>query len=95
VATITARPDNLKPCTRAAVGAFAGMSLQFSNAKTSTGYRADFFFNAVDNGINARKSENIGFYGPFASVSAGLGDRTTPFSRNRAMREWRYVLISS
>ncbi len=55
------------------VGGFAGMSLKFPNAKVSVGYRADFFFGAVDNGIDTRKSQNVGFYGPFATVSVGLG----------------------
>ena len=37
------------------------------------GYRADVFFGAMDGGIETRKSENVGFYGPFASVSVGIG----------------------
>jgi len=56
------------------LGGFAGLSLKFPNAKMSIGYRADFFFNAVDGGIDARKSENRGFYGPFASISIGVGN---------------------
>jgi hypothetical protein len=55
------------------VGGFAGMSLKFPNAKVSVGYRADFFFGAVDNGIDTRKSQNVGFYGPFATIDVGLG----------------------
>jgi len=55
------------------VGGFAGLSLKFPNAKVSVGYRADFFFNAVDNGIDTRHVVNEGFYGPFASISVGLG----------------------
>ena len=55
------------------VGGFAGLSFQIQNFKVSAGYRADLFFNAMDGGIDTRKSENIGFYGPFASVSVGLG----------------------
>jgi hypothetical protein len=55
------------------VGGFAGFSLKFPNAKVSVGYRADFFFNAVDNGIDTRHTANEGFYGPFASISMGLG----------------------
>lgn len=27
----------------------------------------------MDGGIDTAKSENVGFYGPFASVSAGIG----------------------
>jgi hypothetical protein len=56
------------------VGGFAGVSYTLNGrAKLSLGYRADFFFGAIDGGIETRKSENVGFYGPFASVSVGLG----------------------
>ncbi len=55
------------------VGGFAGASYRIENFKVSFGYRADFFFGAVDGGVDARKSETLGFYGPFASVSVGLG----------------------
>jgi iron complex outermembrane receptor protein len=55
------------------VGGFAGLSFQVQNFKVSAGYRADFFFGAMDGGIDTHKSENVGFYGPFASVSVGLG----------------------
>jgi hypothetical protein len=55
------------------LGGFAGVSLKFPNAKVSMGYRADFFFNAVDNGIDTRHVVSEGFYGPFASISVGLG----------------------
>lgn len=54
-------------------GGFLGMSLKFPNAKVSVGYRGDFFFGAMDNGIDARKSTTLGFYGPFATISIGLG----------------------
>jgi hypothetical protein len=56
------------------IGGFAGLSLRFPNAKVSLGYRADYYFNAMDGGFAARKSEDRGFYGPFASISVGLGD---------------------
>ena len=56
------------------VGGFAGVSWRTSNAKISFGYRADMFFGAIDGGIDAAKKENRGFYGPFASISIGLGD---------------------
>jgi hypothetical protein len=56
------------------LGGFAGLSLDFPNAKISLGYRADLFLNAVDGGIDTRKSENRGFFGPFANISVGLGD---------------------
>jgi hypothetical protein len=55
------------------IGGFAGLSFQYSAAKISAGYRADLFFSAMDGGIDAAKKENVGFYGPFASVSIGLG----------------------
>ncbi len=55
------------------VGGFAGASLRFPNAKVSLGYRADFFFNAVDTGIDTTNSSTVGFYGPFATISVGLG----------------------
>ncbi|HEV2562576.1 MAG TPA: hypothetical protein VGT78_10580 [Rhizomicrobium sp.] len=56
------------------VGGFAGLSFRYTDAKISLGYRADMFFGAMDGGIDMRKSENRGFYGPFASVSVGIGD---------------------
>jgi iron complex outermembrane recepter protein len=55
-------------------GGFAGVSLRYADAKVSLGYRADFFFGAIDGGIDTRKNENRGFFGPFASISIGLGD---------------------
>ncbi|HEY5237787.1 MAG TPA: Lpg1974 family pore-forming outer membrane protein [Rhizomicrobium sp.] len=55
------------------LGGFAGLSWRTPNAKVSVGYRADFFFGAMDGGIDAARRENVGFYGPFASVSVGIG----------------------
>jgi len=55
------------------LGAFAGLSLRKRNAKVSFGYRADFFFRAVDTGIDARHTKDLGFYGPYATISIGLG----------------------
>jgi hypothetical protein len=55
------------------VGGFAGFSLKFPNAKVSLGYRADFFFGAMDGGIDARKTYDRTFHGPFAKISIGLG----------------------
>jgi iron complex outermembrane receptor protein len=55
------------------IGAFAGLSFRYAAAKVSFGYRADLFFNAMDGGIDTANKENVGFYGPFASVSVGLG----------------------
>lgn len=56
------------------LGGFAGISFRYSDAKVSFGYRADYFFCAMDGGIDTRKSENLGFKGPYASISIGLGD---------------------
>jgi hypothetical protein len=55
------------------VGGFAGISFNYPNAKVSLGYRADFFFGAMDGGIETRKTYDRGFYGPFATISIGLG----------------------
>ena len=55
------------------LGGFAGLSMNYPNAKVSFGYRADFFFGAMDTGIDARHSSNVGFHGPFATISIGLG----------------------
>lgn len=55
------------------LGGFAGMTLKFPSAKVSFGYRADVFFGAVDGGIDTRRSYDRSFYGPFATISVGLG----------------------
>ena len=55
------------------VGGFAGLSFQVQNFKVSAGYRADLFFGAMDGEIDAAKKENVGFYGPFANISIGIG----------------------
>ena len=54
-------------------GGFAGLAFRFSNAKVSMGYRGDFFFNAMDTGQETRKTRTVGFYGPFATISIGVG----------------------
>jgi len=56
------------------VGGFVGLSYRFQDVKVSAGYRADFFFNAIDGGFDTRKSENRSFNGPFLNVSVGIGD---------------------
>jgi hypothetical protein len=70
-----ATPDHTR--TRSVVvpniGAFAGLSYKYPNAKITLGYRADFFFGAIDGGIDSRKTYDRNFYGPFASISIGLG----------------------
>jgi hypothetical protein len=55
------------------LGGFAGLSVKYPNLKVSLGYRADFFFGAMDTGIDARSTKDVGFRGPFATVSIGLG----------------------
>jgi hypothetical protein len=54
------------------LGGFAGLSYRFTNAKLSAGYRADFFFGAMDRGLDTAKSTTTGFHGPFATISVGL-----------------------
>jgi hypothetical protein len=54
------------------IGAFAGLSMKFPNAKVSLGYRADFFFGAMDSGIDQHRTQDMSFHGPFAKVSVGL-----------------------
>jgi iron complex outermembrane receptor protein len=67
-------PARARSVTVPNLGGFAGLSFRIQDFKLSAGYRADFFFNAVDGGIDTRKNESRGFYGPFASISVGLGD---------------------
>ena len=55
------------------IGAFVGLSMKYQNAKISFGYRADEFFGAIDGGIDTQKSENRGFFGPYANIAIGLG----------------------
>jgi len=70
-----ATPDHVRSrsVTVPNVGGFAGISLRYPNAKVSFGYKADFFFGAMDGGIDVRRTEDVGFSGPFATVSIGLG----------------------
>ncbi|HEV2562236.1 MAG TPA: hypothetical protein VGT78_08840 [Rhizomicrobium sp.] len=56
------------------LGGSVGLSWRLQDFKMSFGYKADFFFGAMDGGIDARKSENRGFFGTFASISVGIGD---------------------
>jgi hypothetical protein len=55
------------------IGGFAALSVKYPNVKVALGYRADFFFGAVDAGNDERRTKTLGFQGPFASVSIGLG----------------------
>ncbi|HEV2561797.1 MAG TPA: hypothetical protein VGT78_06615 [Rhizomicrobium sp.] len=70
--TNSAPHDRSRMVTVPNLGGFAGISMHYQGAKVSFGYRADLFFGAIDGGIDARKSENRGFFGPFASISVGL-----------------------
>jgi len=56
------------------LGATVGISYRIEETKLSLGYRADYFFGAVDGGIDAAKKTTLGFNGLYASVSVGLGD---------------------
>lgn len=55
------------------LGGFAALSYRFPNAKISAGYRADFFFGAKDSGLETRSTTDVGFHGPYATISIGLG----------------------
>jgi hypothetical protein len=68
-----ASPSRSKQVTVPNFGGFAGVSWRSPGAKVSVGYRADFFFGAMDGGIDTAHRENVGFYGPFATVSIGIG----------------------
>jgi hypothetical protein len=54
-------------------GGTVGFSYRIEDFKVSLGYRADFFFGAMDGGIDSAKKENRGFFGPFATISIGIG----------------------
>lgn len=54
------------------VGGFAGVSIKYPNAKFSLGYRADFFFNAMDQGLDTRHTKNQGFFGPYVNFAVGF-----------------------
>lgn len=55
------------------LGNYSGVSWRYQNAKISLGYRADFFFGAIDGGIDKRHSESLNMSGPFATISFGWG----------------------
>ena len=55
------------------VGGFAALSFRYAAAKVSFGYKADFFFGAMDGGIDTAKTYSRNFYGPYATISIGLG----------------------
>jgi hypothetical protein len=56
------------------LGANIGISYRIEDAKLSLGYRADYFFGAMDTGIDKAKKTTLGFNGLYASISVGIGD---------------------
>ncbi len=54
-------------------GGFAAISVRRADVSVSLGYRADFFFGAVDRGIDTRESGTLGFCGPFATIDIAIG----------------------
>jgi hypothetical protein len=54
------------------IGGFAGISFKYDVAKLSLGYKGDFFFGAIDGGIDANESYSRNFFGPYASISIGF-----------------------
>lgn len=69
----TLTPDRDKTVVVPNIGGFAGVSWRLPAGKISMGYRADLFLGALDGGLATSQKNAIGFYGPFASVSIGLG----------------------
>lgn len=67
-------PSRNKNVTIPALGAYAAISLRYTNAKVTFGYRYDNYFGAIDGGIDASKKEDRSFNGPYASISIGIGD---------------------
>jgi iron complex outermembrane recepter protein len=65
--------DRSRSVTVPNLGASAGLSFKYQNAKISFGYRVDEFFGAMDGGIDKQKSYNFGDSGPFVNISLGFG----------------------
>ena len=65
-------------------GGTAGISFRYADAKVSFGYRGDFFFGAMDGGIDTRKHRrSVDFHGPFATDqhwASVMGRRESGFS---------------
>lgn len=55
------------------LGAQVAATYRAENFKATLGYRADFFFGAMDAGIDQRRSTITSFHGPFAVIAIGLG----------------------
>ncbi|HEV2562002.1 MAG TPA: TonB-dependent receptor [Rhizomicrobium sp.] len=68
---------NIAPRSRSVsvpnLGGYAGLSVKYSNAKISFGYRADEFFGAMDGGQDTAKKYDRGFFGPYLNLSLGFG----------------------
>jgi iron complex outermembrane recepter protein len=65
--------DRSRSVTVPNLGASAGLSFKYQNAKISFGYRIDEFFGAMDGGIDKHKNYNFGDSGPYLNISFGLG----------------------
>ena len=66
--------NRMRSVTVPNLGGSVGFSYRIQDFKMSFGYKADMFFSAIDGGIDTRKSVNRSFFGPYASISVGLGD---------------------
>lgn len=55
------------------LGGSIGISYQLGNMKLNAGYRADFFFGAMPAGDAGTGTSTVGFHGPYASLSVGVG----------------------
>jgi hypothetical protein len=54
------------------IGMNVGLSYRIESTKVSFGYRAEYLFGAMDTGVDIRKTSDIGFHGPYATISIGL-----------------------
>ncbi|HVP83920.1 MAG TPA: hypothetical protein VMS78_04275 [Rhizomicrobium sp.] len=70
---LTSAPSRDRTVVVPNLGGFAGLSWRLPNGKISLGYRADFFFGAIDGGLSTSEKDTRGFSGPFGSLSIGLG----------------------
>jgi len=67
------RNDRSRTVTVPNVGLSVAASYRIENFKATLGYRADFFFGAVDAGWDTRRTTDLTFHGPFLNFSLGLG----------------------
>lgn len=66
--------DNIRSVTVPNVGGSVALSWRVQDFKFNLGYRYDTFLKAMDTEIDARKTSNLTFSGPYASISVGLGN---------------------